>query len=63
MLLAVAFLCGCSAHKPIGINYVLGPECHISARLFGCDSSSPPRCKKIFVKYDKNCEQIAISKP
>lgn len=41
------------------INYVVGPECHATAHLQGCDAASPPRCKTITLRYPRGCEQIA----
>lgn len=57
-------ICGCARHAPrVVVNYYVGVECHAHAKLLECSGSqSPPDCKKIVLRYDKNCEQLALSK-
>jgi hypothetical protein len=67
-LLVLLILClslmnaGCVRHAPkAGVNYVIGPECKATAKLYGCTGSqSPPSCKSITLKYNRNCEQISL---
>ena len=56
-------LCGCAARRPIGgITYFVGEHCHPTAYEMGCDQNSPPNCKQIALRYDKQCEQIVAVK-
>ena len=59
ILLYCVLLCGC-ARRPVrpSVNYFVGGECHPKAKLFGCDLTSPPHCRRIALDYDKACEQI-----
>jgi hypothetical protein len=53
-------LCGC-ARRAMHVEFLVGAECHPEARLVGCDGESPPRhCKQIKLKFDKNCEKLAV---
>lgn len=61
-LLPIALLilcCGC-LHRPAGLTYFVGPECKPSARLVNCDRSSPPRCERIRLDYQRGCEKLDL---
>jgi hypothetical protein len=58
-LVALLLLGGCS-HHPLKAVYLVGPECHASAKLYGCTDEDPPICKKIVLKYDKHCERLEL---
>ena len=53
-------LCGCARRpaSPGGLTFVVGTECHPSARMVGCDHAEPPSCKRIALSYDKACERL-----
>lgn len=63
LLLVLLVTSGCAARHPShpGITYFVGEQCHLSAYELGCDQTSPPRCRKIALSYDKQCEQIVGS--
>lgn len=64
LLLCCLILSGCAARRPShpGLTYFVGEQCHPSAYELGCDQNSPPNCRKIALKYDKQCEQIVAVK-
>jgi hypothetical protein len=57
LLLWAMFLCGC-ARRPIGVNYLVEPECRPRVRLLDCDRASPPHCQKISAVFPKGCEKL-----
>jgi hypothetical protein len=63
VLLACMCLCGCLHRRTQGVNYVVdGKTCHAVVRLIDCNHSSPPTCRWIAAKYDRNCEMIDLTK-
>lgn len=65
ILVTLTLTTGCARHavKP-GIDYLVGPECKVSARLMNCTpaANNPPICKKVSVSYKQGCEVLAIRK-
>jgi hypothetical protein len=62
LVLFVLLLVGCM-NRPAGVNFLVGPECHPTAKMFGCQPTSPPSgCHKIALRYDQACEQMDLRK-
>lgn len=61
-VLGLLALWGC-AHRPRpAVNYLVGPECHVSAELRQCDHAEPPNCKTAAVKFIKGCERLEVKR-
>jgi len=60
LILWCVILCGCARRPgaPGGLTFMVGVECHPSAKMVGCDQAEPPSCKRIALTCDKACEQL-----
>lgn len=61
LILYLVVLCGC-ARRPVGVNYLVGTECHATAEMRNCDRNSPPNCQKIALTFPKGCEKLNASR-
>jgi hypothetical protein len=51
------------AHRmPAATNYYVGPECHITARMSGCDHDSPPHCQKAIIRLRQGLRRLEAAK-